>query len=388
MMTNRDSHGARSGFEAVRRSSGGRMNCGAFASRAGLQGAPSYARAGRFIRFRTAFGRNAASVLILTLWTLFFLASLAVAIGAHVSAGLRMAGAFKSETTSYYAARAAIERAVGVVAADTNRWDAWNEPWHGTDAPFELMAVGDAEARVYSVDKDSLGHSVTNFGLVDEESRIDINRAHPKLIEALFRDVGDLGETEAADVAAAVVEWRTADAEEQVLTEKPSNDYYATLSGPYDPHHGHFALVEELALVRGVDASLFEAVKRHVTVYGTGKVNLNTAGRVVLEALAGRWGDDPHTAGTLIEKIEAFRESGRSFESPDRRVIAKALGDWTELSAGEAALLRSMARSVQVHSEYYGGTAEGWSGVEGSAESRIRFVFDKSRRRKVYWHER
>ncbi|MDP6491790.1 MAG: hypothetical protein QGG69_08500, partial [Kiritimatiellia bacterium] len=55
--------------------------------------------------------RRSGSVLILALWVLFFLAALALAVGAHVSAALTLAGFMRQDVRGYHLARAGVTHA-------------------------------------------------------------------------------------------------------------------------------------------------------------------------------------------------------------------------------------------------------------------------------------
>ena len=62
-------------------------------------------------------------MLILALWTLFFLGALALAVGSRVSGSLRLAHAMKVNMTAYALARAGAERAVMEIMINSTNWD-------------------------------------------------------------------------------------------------------------------------------------------------------------------------------------------------------------------------------------------------------------------------
>jgi len=62
--------------------------------------------------------------------------------------------------------------------------------------------------------------------------------------------------------------------------------FYDQQDPPYKAKRNRFYTVEELRLVKGMDDHLFEKLRGKVTVYSySGKINLNSADRVVLKAL-------------------------------------------------------------------------------------------------------
>ncbi len=130
--------------------------------------------AGRIMRpVRT---ENGASVLILVLWTLFFLGALALAVGGHVSANVRMAAYLNQSVRAHYAAVAGVEKAIAAALQTPTNFIAYRN--HAAD--FEDVAVGDAEFSVsYLVFGGGPDPSVTtNFGIITESVMIDIDWDH------------------------------------------------------------------------------------------------------------------------------------------------------------------------------------------------------------------
>lgn len=328
---------------------------------------------------------RSGSVLILTLWTLFFLAALALAVGAHVSAGIEMARRLKADSQAYVAARAGVTTTIALLMSDTNMWDAEFESWHGDESDFGNVPAGDASYDVAYEGLDEDGASVIHYGLADEERRISINGAGQKQLQALFEMVGKLKADKAEVLARAILDWR--DSDDDRLTGGKESTYYADHGDGYEMHNDHFDVVEELLLVEGLDVGLFDKVRPYVTIHGSGKVNINTAGTVVLTCLAHRWGGEKQTAASLVKKIISYRDAGNVFEQARSQQIAMDLGEFDDLDASEVTLLRKMAKSVQVSSRYFRGVVTGHYGEGGAGRARIEFVFDREQVRKVYWHE-
>ena len=90
---------------------------------------------------------DGGSVLILTLWVLFFLAALAVAIGGHVSSNMKVATKIKNRVAAYYLARAGVEKAVTEARSDSNAWDSINEPWSSGEDFFHDVVSDRAAIR-------------------------------------------------------------------------------------------------------------------------------------------------------------------------------------------------------------------------------------------------
>jgi DNA uptake protein ComE-like DNA-binding protein len=230
------------------------------------------------------------------------------------------------------------------------------------------------------------GTATTNSGLVDEESKVNLNAAKPPLLAALLETAGGMAPAAAADAAAAMADW--VDPDHEVLTGGAEDDYYARLEQPYDCHDGSFQSVYELRLVRGIGAEVLARIADKVTVFGTGKININTASAEVLRAVAVASGGVRDVADALAARILRFRDAGNVFgKSGGAGDVSRQLGEFEALRPGEAELLRRMAPYLGVYSSCFGGSAWGRAGAGPGGESRIEFVFERDTRQTVFWHE-
>ncbi|HWP40862.1 MAG TPA: helix-hairpin-helix domain-containing protein, partial [Tepidisphaeraceae bacterium] len=109
---------------------------------------------------------------------------------------------------------------------------------------FAAVPVGDGWFWVLRPQYDD--DSLPVFGLVDENSKLDINAASVDMLMQLP------GMTE--DVAAAIVDWR--DENGNVTSAGAESEYYLSLPQPYVAKNENFETVEELLLVRGVTMEL------------------------------------------------------------------------------------------------------------------------------------
>ena len=321
-------------------------------------------------------------MLILAIWSLFFLGALAVAVGAYVSANLSLAGGLHRETSSSYLARAGVEWAIGRLQADTNGWDAPVE-WWGDASRFEEIELESGFFCVRNLTELPGGVVVTNYGLADEERRLNLNKASEVALSALFVTATDIDATRAESIAACIADWR--DADDNVLTGGAESGYYETLSPSYPCHNDEFDSVRELLLVKGVDEELFRKVSPYVTVHGRGLVNINTASRTVLLALARTAGGKDDSARlSVVERIVAYRSGGSPFKS--RREMKNWLRT-EDLSGSEVTVFNAMVTVLDVESSCFGGEAVGRTGGNDRWGSRVAFVYDRGKRTKVYWHE-
>ncbi len=120
-----------------------------------------------------------------------------------------------------------------------------------------------------------LGEPV-EFWFEDETGKIDLNEADEGLLTRGFRAAGYRGDRAGA-LAAAIVEWRSADRQHDSGTSGSAAVFQ------------RFQSVEELLLVNGFDEQMLMALRPVFTVHAqASSVNLDVAARPVLEALLDR----------------------------------------------------------------------------------------------------
>ncbi len=174
----------------------------------------------------------------------------------------------------------------------------------------------------------ALDEATCRVTVTEEAGKLNINKLRDKngrlvqarlerllrLIELLNRDgTGDfhIG----CDVAASIIDWTDKDENVTRLStvrgeiSGAESDYYSRLEKPYRCKNATFDVVEELHLVKGITPQVYRCLQDYVTVWGEEeKVNINYAGRVVIESLSEKI--DPALAGMIID-----RRKIRPFES-------------------------------------------------------------------------
>ena len=159
--------------------------------------------------------QRSGSVFILTLWSLFFLGALAVAVGAHVSANLRLAGEIRARTTARYLARAGVERAIHEITCNVTNWDAvTDEEMYSDEALFREVPLGQGNYSViYTYVSTNTGETVTNFGVRGEARQLNVNRilalGTQTRLTSLIQDVGLETSVTASEITAAVKDYWT-----------------------------------------------------------------------------------------------------------------------------------------------------------------------------------
>lgn len=331
---------------------------------------------GRRLRCR---GSDCGSILILVLWTIFFLGLLGVAISAFVETRLELARRVMDRLKGYYVARAGVERVKGVLQLETNDWDSIDERWSNSPRDFRDVPCGDGVYSVYYTFLRADGTIATNYGVCDEQAKLDLNSHRGDAFSALLMTAGGLGSGEATKVT-----------ENLIRTIKPkgmdgpgSSTFDAsvnstTLAGP-------LLCIYELLWIPGMSRIVFDQIRLFVTVQGGDRPNINTVSPAVLLALlqSRRIGDAD--ADRLMRKILSFREKGGIFK--DYGHLAQAWSEQSTLAGDEAACLNALGASVVVRSEHFRGFVRGELKGRITSVRTIEFVWNPRQRRIEYWHE-
>lgn len=170
--------------------------------------------------------RSSGAILFVALWTLVILVILSMGITSRVSSEIRFTKYLKERAIPLYLAKAAVNRAILELEKDKTP---------DYDALYELRKVREIE----------LGNGSFTFSLIDEESRLNINTAAQDIISRLPGLSPELAD--------------------KIIQSRP------------------FLLKEELLLIDGLTYDITYQVKDLITVYGEGKININTGSPEILK---------------------------------------------------------------------------------------------------------
>lgn len=213
-------------------------------------------------------GNNKGYVLVIVLGLLAALGVMALSLGAAARADLAQTRRFQDETAAELLAKAGIDWTIHYLNTVERQGTLWQAPWTSQVALFQGRPLGAGTFDVQYTDPAGTLH----YGLQDEEARVNLNTAPVALLAAL-PGVG----TELA---------------EAIITQRQQEPWGAP---------------EEL-LQRGlVPAPVWyggggqAGLNAYLTVWGSGKININTAPPVVMAAL-------PGMTPTLVEAIVRYRQ--------------------------------------------------------------------------------
>lgn len=279
---------------------------------------------------------RAGSILVVVLWSLSLLSVFALYLGYGVRQKIVLVGRLDTNAQLRFIAEAGVKQAVMIIKKeDDSGYYTLKGPQGSDVAAFKDIKLADGK---FSID------------ILDEERKININKADMEIIKHLFQIVLDLDEMDAQNIAASIVDWRDADSELSTPLGSAEDRYYKGLSQPYESKDADFELLQEALLVNGVTEDIFDSIKDFITVYGDGKVNINTAPRQVLLAL----GIDE----VIVDKIIYFRagEDGIEATADDnifkqQSGIVAILSQSYHLSASEVARLSNLVSTQKVSTD-------------------------------------
>lgn len=129
-----------------------------------------------------------------------------------------------------------------------------------------------------------LDNIAVRVAIADEHGKIDLNKAHPLLLQGLFLAVG-VDEKQALSLADAIQDWRDTDQLKRMYGAE-SEEYLA--AGLPEPGNRPFEQLDELLQVLGMTPELYARVKPALTIHSQlMAINPLVAPRLVLLALPG-----------------------------------------------------------------------------------------------------
>jgi len=219
---------------------------------------------------------------------------------------------FQDSLQAEAVAKSGVSLAISLLAKDLaeNDVDHLGEPWAKVaepDAlPVQLPEDGTLEGKV----EDEAGKFPINY-LVDKDG--EPQEIYQKVLTGMLTNMPfQLEEEEAQGLVNAITDWLDKD-NEPAGELGAETDYYQNLEYPYQCRNGPFTSLAELQLVRGMTELLYFGSEENpglrdlVTIYSNGKININTAGPLILRALVSKSVSED-TAQAWAESVVTYRE--------------------------------------------------------------------------------
>jgi len=268
------------------------------------------------------------SILIVALWSLCLLSMFTVVLGVGIRQRMGLVQRLDASERLRFAAEAGVKMAMAELRREdeTPDFDALNEPWSNLPSAFKEVVIGECLVSVgYDYRED--GAVKTRFGLLDEESKINLNTADVRTITRLLILAAGLDEEDAKRLAYRIVDWRDPDSAYQHPNYGAEDSDYRFLKNPYEAKDAPFETLDEILLVMGMTDDLYERIGEYATVYGKGTVNINTTSRVVLLSMGIKEG--------LVDRIMRYRNGEDLQEgTPDDQLFLEPQGIVAEISQG------------------------------------------------------
>jgi len=235
---------------------------------------------------RDEYADKEGFVLLIVLWWLVLLVFLGTQITAATRTTVMIASNIRASAVAEAQADGAVNEAIFQVLM--RRWKADGAP-HLVRRP----------------------QAVTEVRIDDEGDRIDPNVAPTLLTQALLQECGATAKT-AADVAAAISEWRSVDMLQSTGSAKAPQ--YRAAGLRYVPPNTRFVSVDELGLVLGMTPGLFGCLEPHITVYSLSVPSAQTtADPLVRQALADAYPyDTAQAVAATVREVAVIRITATS----------------------------------------------------------------------------
>jgi hypothetical protein len=224
------------------------------------------------------------------------------------------------------------------------------------------------------------------WGMVDEESKINLNKTDQVTLTNLLTGVLSLRDEDAAKLATALLDWRQFG--EGEVTGFFSDDYYTNLQYPYPKKSAVYETLDEILLVKGINKQMYDKLINYVTIYGDGAVDINTASKEVLAALG--------LPEALVDKILLVRRGKDGIDgTPDDHIFERTFDIAADINA-VIPLIIDEARAIDAlnmrgllttGSFFYTIEATGRLADRVTSKS-VRAVYSSREDRIVYWKER
>ncbi len=212
--------------------------------------------------------------LMLVLWLIVVLAAVAAAAVSTVKRQSDVVVNLRATAQ----ARAAAES--GVTVALEELWAAFAATVEFSDLPRVYPTVVD---RLERLGQQALGDARFQVAVVDLTSRIDLNNAGEGTLAAFLGTF--VGEGEARSLTDALLDWRDPDGAPRPRGAEA--EAYAASGSGFAPPNRPLRRLEELTRIVGFTEEIAAAIAPYVTVWGDGRLNVNTAPERVLAAFPG-----------------------------------------------------------------------------------------------------
>ena len=282
------------------------------------------------------------SILMLSLWAICLLSSFAVILSYQVRQKLTLVKRLEERDKARFIADAAVKKAAAELKKEPQKsYACLQDKWSSNPQVFKEDYLGaDRFSIYYDYLEEKTGQLQSQYGLIDEERKINLNKAQAQVIERLLKIGLGLGEMEAQELAASIKDWVDSDSQLSIPFGSAEDSDYRSLRYPYEAKDSDMESLDELLLVKGMTPEIFDKIQDYLTVYGDGRVNVNTASKIVLLALGL---NERITDAVISLRFPKDKQEAQVFTTPQE--IVPKVNQICPLSEAEAAFLNAIAEN-------------------------------------------
>lgn len=335
--------------------------------------------------------KDDGAVLIFVLWVLSFLAVLAVNLGYGIRQKIIFMKRIEARSQMNHIVEGGVKVAQAVLFENLQKSEfqytsSAKIVRHNNRGVFEDIRLGDGVCEVSYQGVTDDRKLEKRFGVIDEESKINVNTAHKLVLKKIIGLALSFDEESSTKMAEAIIDWRQSGDSE--LKGFFSDDYYANLQFPYPKKSEPFEMIAELLLVKGIDREMFDVLVNYLTVYGDGLVNINTVSKPVLMAL----GLDDAIADKLLKVRRGIDGSDNTIDDHifyRTYDIAAEVASVVKLETEEARAIDqlNLKGSLTTNSYYYTIQSNAFSERSNDRKSVV-CVLNSKENSFIYWNEK
>ncbi|MDP2941636.1 MAG: type II secretion system protein GspK [Candidatus Omnitrophota bacterium] len=343
-----------------------------------------------------------SSILIICLWIMLLLSLFAVGLGHRAAINLKLTRYQRDSLKARYLALAGAQKAIAVLKAAPASPNYLNETWSsGIDADkkniFKEIKLDENSGDSFSIVSGTYNNN--EYYIQDEESKININinQSSTPLDKEMLRELFEFAQVNKPDeLRDLLVRWTSPEpASPPPIPEEKAAFKYSELKIPEEllPILEYFYKTEEDPKQKA--AETYKKVADIITVFGDGKININTAGEDVLGILINSGAaqvrssnlTDLDPAGLLESVMNVRNDPARGFFYKTEDLGTKISGQERQTNVYNQ--ISNISNKISVNSNYFRFIAEG--SIAGSqTKRRITCVINGSTRTEPkirYWHE-
>ena len=243
-------------------------------------------------------GDQTGSAMVIAIFLIFTISIFAMAASTMVSGEFFQSQNHKNSIQANFLARAGIEKAIQTLKHDSPDVDTLNDFWHNNSEFFKDVDLGNGSFSVSHEDGDQ-----EIYGMIDEESKININTASQNTLKGLE----NLGAERVGMILKSRRNEKFQNPSDLVSRGIISNEEFEGRSG----------------------------LKNFLTVWGKGKININTAPPEVLLAVLGFYTNE-------VDLILSYRRGADETSGTDDDGVFRSLEEIKDLSSIKYKLPKDM----------------------------------------------